>query len=363
MSPRTLSRPAHVPIVDDAPMRFDQYVDRFIEHKQRFGDFNSPATLRSYRGTLYAHAEDVDQRDPANTTREHVLTTLSRWDGSCSNTLGTRLSHLRSFYRWFMQQGGRKDNPADQVPDIKRRASNTYRFSREEVIALWDAARTTREKRIVRLGIGAGLRRGELLGMQGRHFERPGFIWVSPDIGKGGKGRWIPVIGDLEDVVADIRETVSHDEYVIPARRWRDWGEKRRQIDHPHLPSSPQSLKTAMENLGKRAGIKTHITPHLMRHAFGDHTSKRMSIKVTQEALGHADISTTQRVYTGKFTPDEMAEAFAGFSFLDEQAFPTPQNHPEIPREAPTRIELVQSSSRLILPPDVYRNEGRSDSQ
>lgn len=297
-------------------MPFDYAADEFIAHKKRFGYFASERTETAYRATLRLHAIDVGERVPADATRDDVMRTLSRWENP--NTLRKRLSHLRSFYRWAMQEGIRADNPAEQVPAIRARPTSVYRLSRDETAAILLAARTTREKRIVRLGIGAGLRNSELRGMQGRHFERPGFIWVSPDIGKGGKGRWVPVIADLEDVVQDIRETVDHDEYVIPARRWHGWGEERRHVEYPQLPCSAQALLTTVADIGRRAGVAGKIHPHLMRHAFGDHAARRIGLKATQEALGHTDVSTTQRVYTGKFTPDEMAEAFAGFSFLDE---------------------------------------------
>jgi hypothetical protein len=53
-------------------------------------------------------------------------------------------------------------------------------------------------------------------------FERPGFVWVSGDIGKAGKERWIPVSEELATVVDRIRLEVASDEYALPAQRWRD---------------------------------------------------------------------------------------------------------------------------------------------
>jgi hypothetical protein len=44
-------------------------------------------------------------------------------------------------------------------------------------------------------------------------------VWVSSDIGKGQKERWIPVIADLEPVWAEIAKHVGDDEYVIPKQR------------------------------------------------------------------------------------------------------------------------------------------------
>jgi site-specific recombinase XerD len=58
--------------------------------------------------------------------------------------------------------------------------------------------------------------------------------------------------------------------------------------------------------LGQRAGIHAHITPHSMRHAFGDHVARYAGIKNAQALLGHADVGTTQ-MYTGAPTLDELA--------------------------------------------------------
>jgi integrase len=66
--------------------------------------------------------------------------------------------------------------------------------------------------------------------------------------------------------------------------------------------------------LGHRAGIHAHLTPHLMRHAFGDHVSRHPGIRNAQALLGHADVGTTQ-MYTGAPRLDELAAAIAGYRF------------------------------------------------
>jgi integrase len=122
---------------------------------------------------------------------------------------------------------GRKHNPARQTRPPRKRKSAVYRMTREETAAFMLAARTQREQRIAYLGVCAGVRLQELQGLQGRHFKRAGYIWVSADIGKGGRERWIPVLVDLLPLVEDIRRTVAPDEYVIPAERWRDPGHNK----------------------------------------------------------------------------------------------------------------------------------------
>ena len=147
--------------------------------------------------------------------------------------------------------------------------SKVYRLTRSEAAAFLAAAETVRERRIAHIGICAGARNGELRGLQGRHFQRAGWVWISADIAKGGRQRWVPVLPELEPIVHEIRETVAPDEYVIPAQRWRDPGANSCRGDLSRRPSSSQALRTAVMELAVRAGIHAHVHPHLMRHAFG----------------------------------------------------------------------------------------------
>jgi hypothetical protein len=60
-------------------VRFSDAVDLFICDRRSQGRLNSESSVRGYRGTLDAHAEDVGNRDPAKVGREDVKRTLRRW--------------------------------------------------------------------------------------------------------------------------------------------------------------------------------------------------------------------------------------------------------------------------------------------
>jgi site-specific recombinase XerD len=222
---------------ETAPVRFSQAIDTFVEDQRAEGRINSPATEREYRGTLTKHAEDVDNRDPANTSRDDVKRTLTRW--VAPEHAIQEPGHPRQLYRWMVEEGLRPSNSAEQTKRPRWRQPRRYRLTRAETVALLKAARGTRERRLIYLGICAGLRRHEIRGAQGRHFRREGAIWVSADIGKGQKERWIPVIHDLEPVWAEISANIADDEYVLPAQRFRDPGHNRERRDYatPWPPS------------------------------------------------------------------------------------------------------------------------------
>ncbi|MEA2493096.1 MAG: integrase/recombinase XerC, partial [Thermoleophilaceae bacterium] len=180
----------------------------------------------------------------------------------------------------------------------KKQPTTVYRLTRDEVAAMLLATETRRERWAIYLGICCGLRNAELRGLRGKHFERAGFVWVSADIAKGGRERWVPVIGDLVPVVTEIRAGVGEDEYVLPAMRFRDPPFNRRRLELAKRPSSSQALRTLVMEVGARAGIKAHIHPHLMRHAYGDHIARHAGMRNAQFLLGHAGIATTE-TYVG----------------------------------------------------------------
>jgi len=359
-------------------VKFSDAIDTYIEDMRVQGRLNSPSSERGYRGTLNKFCEDVLNRDPRYIGRDDVKRTLARWKHP--NSQRKHRAVLVSFFDWTMEEGLRKDNPARQTRRPKRRPVRVYRMTRTEASAFLAAAVTTREKRISHLGICAGIRNAELRGLQGRHFQRPGWIWISGEIAKGGRERWIPVLPELAPVVADIVAHVADDEYVIPAQRWRDPGANRVRGELAKRPSSSQALRTLVMDLAKRAGIHAHIHPHLMRHAFGDHVARYAGIKNAQALLGHADVGTTQ-AYTGAPTLDEWEAAIRGFRFAspgagrenvaamdpaalvpgptgfeppasakDDHTFYPPQTVPAIPLEAPTGIEPVGAPSHGLEP-------------
>lgn len=294
-------------------MKFDEAIDRYLEDMRSEGRINSPHSVASYRSRLEVLADEVSNRDPSKVGLEDVNRTLRHWPHA--STASHARSVYVSFFDWTMYEQIRKDNPARQTRPRRTKPPNVYRLSRGEVVALFAACQDTREARVIRIGCCAGLRNQELRGLQLRHFKRDGAIWVSPDIAKSGRQRFVPVLGELEAVVADILQTVGPQDFVIPARRTAGGNTENRYREVAHLPSTPHALRTLVKTVAQRAGIAAHIYPHLLRHAFGDHVARQAGIRAAQAALGHASISTTTGTYTGAPTLDELTSALAFFRY------------------------------------------------
>jgi integrase/recombinase XerC len=339
-SPLTLA-----PLGDRLPaVKFSRAIDDYITEARRAGRINSDRTEHGYRDRLYCLGEDISNRDPRTVGREEIKRTLARW--AHPNTQRHAHAVFISFFDWCMEEGIRATNPARMVRKAKKRPTSVYRLNRQEVVDLMDACRTVRERRIIILGLCVGARNQELRGLQGRHFQRPGFVWLSPDIAKGKRERWVPIIQEAEVVVEHIRETCDLDGYVIPARRPADPPLNTKWIEYPRKPSSPQAIWRTVVDVAKQAGIAAHIHPHLLRHAYGDNVTKYAGLRAAQEVLGHASVETTAGTYTSRPGLDELAISLHGFRY---RAY-APVEHPETPVEATTGIEPVDASSEDVEP-------------
>jgi site-specific recombinase XerD len=293
-------------------MKLTKVADFYLEDMKRMGRITSRHTEASYRFKLQWLAEVAGNRDPKLIGRQDIKNYLARWSG---NSQLQAHAIATSFFGWCVEEGYVKANVAQQVRRAKSSKPQVYRMTREEVLAFLEASNTRRRDRwVAHLGCCAGLRSQEIRGLQGRHFARPGWIWVSADIGKGQKQRWIPVLSDLEPVVEEILTLVGIEEFVIPGRRIVDPPWNTKVIEDPTKPVSASGLFKQVLAIGERAGIAGRITPHVMRHSFAQQMTRIAGVHVTQTILGHADIGTTQG-YLGDPTLEELAANVRGFSW------------------------------------------------
>jgi integrase/recombinase XerD len=354
-----------MPAAGAGGVKFRDAVEGYIADQFATGRFGSPHTEKGYRRTLHAHADDVGNRDPSKCNRDDVKRTLARWKNP--NTRALAHAHLVSFYDWLMEEGYRKDNPARHVRRSRRRKPVVYRMTREEVRAFRAAARGDREKALADLGLLAGLRLSEIQGMQGRHFRRPGWIWVSADIGKGTKERWVPVLPEFEPTWVKIAQHVKDSEYVLPLQRsfWADRDYVYRTDSSQ--PMGDSSILRLVKTIATRAGISGRVTTHTLRHAYIDHVTRFAGIKIAQFVAGHASVSTTEG-YTGTPTLDEIRNALAEFGFGTDDLSPADRPASPLvepgsglrvepgssdPERDPVHVGLAKVLARLWVDPDI----------
>jgi integrase/recombinase XerC len=217
-------------------------------------------------------------------------------------TLALALSAWRGLYRWWGRDGKVASNPVDGVRAPKAGRPLPKALPVDQAVALaeyaaqGDAALVARDRCVVELLYGCGLRVSELLGLDVRASERARG-WIDVDrgdatahvIGKGGKRRSVPVGRAAREALA-----------AWLARR----GELARTDEAALLVGSrgarlsATQLRTRLSRQAVAAGVPAHVHPHMLRHSFASHLLQSSGdLRAVQELLGHANITTTQ-VYT-----------------------------------------------------------------
>ena len=170
-----------------------------------------------------------------------------------------------------------------------------------------DPALAARDHAIVELLYGSGLRIGELLGLDwpgalpaGQASARAAAGWL--DLGQAAGGEATAhVLGK-----GSKRRSVPVGRAALAAlQAWLQWRPTLAAAGEPALfvslrgtRLSPGQLRLRLKHQAQRAGVPTHVHPHMLRHSFASHLLQSSGdLRAVQELLGHASISSTQ-VYT-----------------------------------------------------------------
>ena len=233
--------------------------------------------------THYLKAEQSRLVKIPNTTR-----TLS------SSTLYLEIASLRAFFTYCETEGLLTRNVAENLSLPKRREQLPKTLTHEEILQLLDpilpsTPRTLCDEAVLELAYASGLRLSELrtIRLEQLHFET-GFVNV---IGKGNKERVVPIGSRAIEAI----------EHYLQAGRPKLVGPKSPGVVFLTQRGTSFAQSTLWLRIKQRAaksGVKRNISPHMLRHSFATHLLEHdADLRVIQEMLGHASISTTQ-VYT-----------------------------------------------------------------
>ena len=202
-----------------------------------------------------------------------------------------RLAALRGFFRYLWREGRLLMNPASQIqyPKTQRRLPRSN-LTPKEAIALLESIDTSeplgkRDRAILEVLYGTGMRNAELRALM---MTDIGEKTLMVRCGKGGKDRVVPLGKITWDVLSD---------YV---QQERPWLAKRDGVQNLFLTKNGRALGAnvvikAVKMAARRAGLKKHLHPHLLRHACATHMLKGgADIRHIQRLLGHASLQTTE---------------------------------------------------------------------
>ncbi|MDD3296225.1 MAG: site-specific tyrosine recombinase XerD [Candidatus Omnitrophica bacterium] len=209
-------------------------------------------------------------------------------------SISRMLSTIKSFHKFLLREKISGTDPSDliEAPKIEKKIPSC--LSCEEVNNLlktpsFKKAQGLRDRTILELMYATGLRVSELSGLKAADINLDvGFIKCK---GKGSKERIVPIGKTAASYLS---------KYSLQARG-KLLGKKSSLylfLAQGGRPLSRQSIWKMIKSMVKRAGIKTAVSPHTLRHSFATHLLERgADLRSVQEMLGHASITTTQ-IYT-----------------------------------------------------------------
>ncbi len=256
-------------------------------------------TIYSYRTDLKLYLsflESIKGVSFTNADQNLIFKYLSfcQKSGSSPRTISRYISSIRAFYKFLIDENLIQRDPTLNIQPPKVTINPPEYLTLEEVDFLLNIPKETtvlgqRDRTIIELMYSCGLRVSEVAELKTGNINYVDeYILI---FGKGRKERLVPFGNKARELL----------------RRYRDWARiillrgKVQDIFFLNFRGEPLSRKgiwKMIKGYARLSGIEKNIKPHILRHSFGTHMIQNgADLRVVQELLGHADISTTQ-IYT-----------------------------------------------------------------
>ena len=231
-------------------------------------------------------------------SRQQLIAYLVRLkqEGRAASTVARKLASIKAFYRFLTTERYIRRNPAEVLEAASRGLHLPKVLSVQEVERLLDEPNLGtldgyRDKTMLELLYATGMRVSELVNVPVKNIDmKMQYVIV---MGKGSKERMLPLgrtaLHYLEHYLSVVRPQLLHGKPDAAAELFvTGWGG----------PMTRERFYEIIVAYGKSAGISKRVTPHMLRHSFATHLlNNGTDLRIVQELLGHADISTTQ-IYT-----------------------------------------------------------------
>jgi len=283
------------------PLEVEEFLAWMVAERGRAAN-----TIAAYRRDLGAYAEWLADRGLSldTVTGGDLVTFVAarRQAGAAASSVARQLAAMRMLHRRLVLEGDRPDDPTADLEGVKVPSGIPKPLSEEEVEALLGAAIgadpvARRDRALLELLYGTGARISEACGLSMGDIDFDGRLVRL--LGKGGKERIVP-FGRAAGRSLDDWFGPGGRVAMVPGE-WR----RRDDAQAVFLNSrgarlTRQAAWAVIKKYGKRAGLDPlrHLSPHVLRHSCATHMLDHgADLRVVQEMLGHASISTTQ-VYT-----------------------------------------------------------------
>ena len=259
----------------------------------------APNTTAAYGNDLRKYVEFLassGKSDPARARSKDVFAYLAFLSecGMAASSIRREISSLRAFHRFLVAEGRGDADPTTEVmlPRVWRRVPKALTLPDvERLLAQPDTSKPLglRDKAMLEFTYATGLRVSEVTGF--RIADLSFDAGTARCIGKGSRERLVPVgsvaLRWLKSYIDDVRPSLlkgrDSDRLFL---NWRGGAMSR------------MGFWKILSGHARSAGIKSRVTPHVLRHSFATHLLEGgASLRDVQQMLGHKDIATTQ-IYT-----------------------------------------------------------------
>jgi site-specific recombinase XerD len=240
----------------------------------------SPTTIRIYLHAVAEFAQHFgkppDQLGPEHIRRYQLF--LIKEKKVSRPTCIQVVCALRFFYTHTLS----RKIAIERIPFPRRERKLPLILSREEVKALLEAPRNLRQRTLLAVLYGAGLRVSEVTQLKAGDIDSArNVLWVRQ--GKGRKDRQTLLPTKLLELLRCYWRTQRPSGWLFPG-------------SNPTRPISAKAVFLACRKAAQKAGISKPVHPHLLRHAFATHLLESgVNLRTIQILLGHANLETTAR--------------------------------------------------------------------
>jgi integrase/recombinase XerD len=275
----------------------------------------SPNTLSAYRRDLtrywaWATEHGVDLGSIAGTDIESFVAERRRVAAPAS--VARQLAAIRMLHRFLVDEGVREDDPTGELEGVRVPAGLPKPLSEAEVTSVLEAVTgsdpvSLRDRAMLEFLYATGARIGEVCGLSIGDIDlehRTARLY-----GKGSKERLVPVGRVAVEAMSEWLGERGR-RHLEPARFARRGDAEAVFLNQRGGRMSRQLAWSVVKTYGRRAGVdEAHLSPHVFRHSCATHLLDHgADLRVVQELLGHASVSTTQ-VYT-KVSSERLMQVY-----------------------------------------------------
>ena len=279
-------------------MDADRLLERFLIYL-RANRNASPYTVKNYGTDIgqfldYCKEQEVNSLDQVDRSLLRNYLAVLDAVGYAKASIARRMAELRSFGEFLVLEDAWESNSFRLVsaPRIPKRLPRYLTVAEvEALLAVPDTAtpRGLRDRAIIEVLYGAGLRVSELAGLDVVDVD---LVQAQVRVmGKGAKER-IGLLGRLAVQAVRVYLGQGWPKLVGKQSTGALW------LNHRGGRLTVRGVALILSKAGEQAGVRTPVSPHVLRHSFATHLlDGGADLRVVQELLGHASLATTQ-IYT-----------------------------------------------------------------